>query len=228
MTYVLPILMLLVGVAIGAVAAWFVMRARIEQAVERARGATETERATLAERLGGREQMIAQLQAAIAQADRNAADFQQKLTRLSEERATFATQLASERKVAEEKLALFNQAEQKLTDAFKALSADALKSNNQSFLELAKTSLEKLQEAAKGDLEKRQQAIGAIVLPVKESLEKVDAKIQALETARAAAYTGLSTQLQSLVDTEKQLRTETASLVKALLAPNVRGRWGEM
>ena len=88
-----------------------------------------------------------------------------------------------------------DQAEQKLTDAFKALSAEALKSNNQSFLDLAKTSLEKLQEAAKGDLEKRQQAIGAIVEPVKLSLEKVDAKIQALETARAAAYGSLSQQL---------------------------------
>ena len=79
------------------------------------------------------------------------------------------------------------QAEQKLTDAFKALSAEALKSNNQSFLDLAKTSLQTLQDAAKGDLEKRQQAIGEIVEPVKLSLEKVDAKIQALEASQAAS-----------------------------------------
>jgi DNA recombination protein RmuC len=228
MTYVLPLLMLLVGIAIGVAAAWLVMRLRIEQAAERARGALETERATLAERLGGREQMIAQLQTAVAQSGRDTADFQHKVTQLAQERAQLATMLQKEREHAAEKLALFNQAEQKLTDAFKALSADALNTNNQSFLKLAEASLKAFQETAKGDLEKRQQAIGAIVQPVKESLEKVDAKIQALETARAAAYTGLSQQLQSLVDTEKQLRTETASLVKALRAPNVRGRWGEM
>jgi DNA recombination protein RmuC len=228
MTYVLPLLMLLVGIAIGAAAAWLVMRLRIEQAAERARAAIETERATLAERLGGREQMIAQLQTIVAQAGRDAAESQHKFTQLAQERAQLATMLQKEREHAAEKLVLFNQAEQKLTDAFKALSADALNTNNQSFLKLAEASLKAFQETAKGDLEKRQQAIGAIVQPVKESLERVDAKIQALETARAAAYTGLSQQLQSLVDTEKQLRTETASLVKALRAPNVRGRWGEM
>ena len=64
-----------------------------------------------------------------------------------------------------------------LADAFKALAAEALKSNNQSFLELAKASLEKFQETAKGDMEKRQQAIHELVKPVRESLDKVDAKI---------------------------------------------------
>ncbi|HKD36689.1 MAG TPA: DNA recombination protein RmuC [Pirellulales bacterium] len=228
MTYLLPILMLLLGIAIGAAAAWLVMRLRIEQAAERARGAIETERATLVERLDGREEMIAKLQEAIAQSGRDASDFQQKVTQLAQERAQLATLLQKEREHAAEKLALFNQAEQKLTDAFKALSADALKSNNQSFLELAKTSLEKLQEAAKGDLDKRQLAIGALVQPVKESLEKVSVNIKELESARANAYGGLSQRLESMLETENKLRTETASLVKALRAPNVRGRWGEM
>jgi DNA recombination protein RmuC len=228
MTYLLPILMLLVGVALGAAAVWLLLRARIEQATERARGAIEAERATLVERLDGREQTIAQLKTTADQATRDAADSQQKLTHLAQERTQLHTMLQKEREHAAEKLALLSSAEQKLTDAFKALSAEALKSNNQSFLDLAKTSLETLQEAAKGDLEKRQQAIGAIVEPVKLSLDKVDAKIQALEASRASAYGSLSQQLTSLVETEKQLRVETASLVKALRAPNIRGRWGEM
>jgi DNA recombination protein RmuC len=228
MTYIFPILMLLIGVALGAAAVWLLLRARIEQAAERARGAVEAERATLVERLDGREQTIAELKTAADQATRDAAEAQQKLAHLAQERAQLVTMLQKEREHAAEKLALLGQAEQKLTDAFKALSAEALKSNNQSFLDLAKTSLQTLQEAAKGDLEKRQQAIGAIVEPVKLSLEKVDAKIQALEASRASAYGSLSQQLTSLVETEKQLRVETASLVKALRAPNVRGRWGEM
>ena len=93
---------------------------------------------------------------------------------------------------------------------------------------MPKHRLPRVQEAAKGDLDKRQQAIGAMVTPVKESLDKVDAKIQALEAARAGAYSGLSEQLQQLIKNEKDLRLETGKLVTALRAPNVRGRWGEM
>ncbi|MGA2621498.1 MAG: DNA recombination protein RmuC [Thermoguttaceae bacterium] len=139
-----------------------------------------------------------------------------------------AAMLDHERRQAEEKLALLHEAQQRLADAFKALASDALRSNNQSFLDLAKATLEKFQESAKGDLERRQQAIQELVKPVKESLEKVDSKINDLEKARAGAYSGLTEQVKSLLETQKQLQSETSNLVKALRAPHVRGRWGEM
>jgi DNA recombination protein RmuC len=63
---------------------------------------------------------------------------------------------------------------------------------------------------------------------VQLSLEKVDGKIQALENARSAAYAGLTEQVRSLLDSQTALRAETGNLVKALRAPAVRGRWGEM
>ena len=97
-------------------------------------------------------------------------------------------------------MAVVNDAQQKLSDAFKALAAEALKSNNQLFLELANATLEKFQESAKGDLEKRQQAILELVKPVKESLDKVDSKIGELEKARAGAYSGLTEQVKSLME----------------------------
>src|ERR1044072_1362828 len=75
------------------------------------------------------------------------------------ERAVLQTRLEEERKAHQEKLTLLNNAESKLADAFKALSADALRSNNQSFLDLAKQNLEAFQQTAKGDLERRQTAI---------------------------------------------------------------------
>jgi DNA recombination protein RmuC len=119
-------------------------------------------------------------------------------------------------------------ARQNLSDAFKALSADALKSNNQAFLELALASLEKYQVVAHGDLEKRQTAIQEIVKPLSESLGKVEKEIQELERNRAGAYAGLSEQVKSLVDTQARLQAETANLVNALRAPQARGRWGEI
>ena len=228
MDYLLPILMLLIGVALGAAGIWVVLRARIEHAAERARGAADSERATLVERLEGRERIIAELKAAAEQINELNFGAQKKLVLLSQEKVELATTLQNERKQTAEKMALLAEAEQKLTNAFKALAAEALNTNSQSFLHLAKTTFDAAQESAKVDLESRQKAIGAIVEPVKLSLEKVDAKIQQLEIVREGAYRGLSTQLQSLVETEKQLRTETASLVKALRAPSIRGRWGEI
>jgi DNA recombination protein RmuC len=117
---------------------------------------------------------------------------------------------------------------QETESAFKALSADALARNNQAFLELARATLAQTQEAARGDLEMRQQAIVELVAPVRNSLDKVDSKIQELEKARAGAYAALNEQVRGLAETQSQLRAETGKLVTALRTPGVRGRWGEI
>lgn len=143
--------------------------------------------------------------------------------------AGLESRLAEERKSAGEKLALLNDAQIKLADAFKALSSDALQSNNKSFLELAKTTLETFQQGAKSDLEARQKAVDELVKPLRESLEKVDGKIGELEKSRVGAYAALNEQIRGLVETHlPRLQTETANLSKALRQPVVRGRWGEI
>ncbi|MBP2669427.1 MAG: rmuC [Deltaproteobacteria bacterium] len=142
--------------------------------------------------------------------------------------ATLEERLQGQERLAGEKLALLNEAREKLREAFQALSSEALRSNNQAFLDLARQSLGTFQEGARGDLERRQQAIDALVRPVRESLQKVDEKIGELEKARAGAYAAIAEQIRSLTDTQARLQTETANLVKALRAPTVRGRWGEI
>jgi DNA recombination protein RmuC len=159
-----------------------------------------------------------------AECERLRAGAQEKAMRL----AALEAQSAEERKGAAERLALLEDARKQLEDSFHAISAEALRKNNQSFLELAKETLGTFQESAKGDLEKRQQAISEIVTPVRESLAKVDVQINELEKHRAGAYESLHAQVKSLLETQHQLRAETGNLVKALRAPNVRGRWGEV
>ncbi len=142
--------------------------------------------------------------------------------------ARLETMLEKEREAAGEKLRLLERAQMELSDAFKALSSEALRSNNASFLHLAKATLERFQETARGDLERRQQAIGELVKPLAESLDKVDRKIQEIETARAAAYGSLTEHLRGLAASQANLERETVKLVGALRSPAARGRWGEM
>lgn len=128
----------------------------------------------------------------------------------------------------EENLEFAKKSSEELKESFKALSHDALEKNNQTFLDLAKTSLEKFQEGAKGDLEKRQASIDSMVKPVKETLGKLDEGIHKLEKERKGDHASLKAQVDSLMDAKKDLTKETANLVKALRTPLARGRWGEI
>lgn len=142
--------------------------------------------------------------------------------------ASIEAQLDGERRSADERLAILGRAEAALRDAFRSLSADALRSNNESFLQLARESLGRFQQAAQEDLAGRQRSIGDLVTPVQEVLRQIDVKLQAVEKERIGAYAALHEQVRSLAATQQQLQSETAGLVKALRAPQVRGRWGEI
>jgi DNA recombination protein RmuC len=149
-------------------------------------------------------------------------------TELVAGKARLESALESERKTSNEKMELVTRASEELRNAFKAMASDALKNNNLSFLVLAKESLERFQAEARGDLENRQRAVADMVAPVRDSLNKVDEKIQQMEVARGDAYGELRAQVQSLIKTQKELQSETGNLVRALRTPNVRGRWGEI
>ena len=136
--------------------------------------------------------------------------------------------LEAERASATEKLALVEDAQRKLTDTFRALSADALDRNARSFLDLARGTLEQSQERARGELDARTRTIDAVVEPLKASLDRVDGRIQELERVRSEAYGALAEQVRSLARTQLSLQSETANLVRALRQPAVRGRWGEI
>ena len=147
-----------------------------------------------------------------------------QLKQKEEECRTFLTN----QMIAEEKLLILLKTEEQLKTTFRALSSEALETNNRSFLDLAKTSLEKFQEGAKGELEKRQTAIAELFNPVKEGLQRLDQGMRQIEKERRGDQESLKTQIQSLFENEKMLKQETSNLIKALRSPLTRGRWGEI
>ncbi|MDX2478757.1 MAG: DNA recombination protein RmuC [Desulfuromusa sp.] len=171
--------------------------------------------------------LIARLQAG-QQLHQQLTNEQSEREKLLQQVARFEAQLEAERHASEEKLHFMEENRQQLEKNFQALSAQALAANNQSFLDLATSTLGTFQQQAKGDLEARHQAIGQLVQPLKESLLKVDGKIEQLEQARSGAYARLDEQLKSLLNSQVKLESETGNLVRALRTPAVRGRWGEI
>ena len=143
-------------------------------------------------------------------------------------KAALEATLASERRNTEEKVQLLTQAGEEMRTQFESLAARALQNNNANFLDLAKATLERQQSEAKGELEKREQAVKTLVEPITESLKQVDKQVRELEEKRAHAYGTLSTQVASMLETQRALQTETGNLVKALREPQARGRWGEV
>jgi DNA recombination protein RmuC len=108
---------------------------------------------------------------------------------------------------ATEKVAALNEARERLTTEFKALASDALSRNSDEFIKRAGETL---------------------VKPIRESLDKVDTKIVALENARKEAYGSLSEQLKGLASTSASLQSETTKLSRSLRSTSTAGRWGEI
>lgn len=134
----------------------------------------------------------------------------------------------SEAAAASARLEAEQSAGHTLRDTFTALSAEALKSNNESFLQLARTELEQKQQAVAADLAGRQTEIAGMVQPLRESLGRITEHLQQFDRERIKSATALTTELRAVSETQERLRRETEGLVRALKSPNQRGRWGEI
>jgi DNA recombination protein RmuC len=131
-------------------------------------------------------------------------------------------------RAAAEKAELLDTAEARLRDTFQALSAEALRSSSTSFLELATERFGRLHLLSQKDLEQRATAVEGMVRPLAETLTRVQEKLQEAENNRLATHNTLAEHLRAVQETQLRLRDETTNLVKALRAPSVRGRWGEI
>lgn len=114
-----------------------------------------------------------------------------------------------------------------LRDAFRALSAEALKQSQPEFLRLANETLAKFNESAKGDLAQRQEAISTLVKPLEEQLKIYQQRLAQSETTQATTLGEVSKHLSTLAQQSLALSTETLQLRRVLSSSQARGRWGE-
>jgi DNA recombination protein RmuC len=158
-------------------------------------------------------------------------DFKALRTVLSNEQAARVkaeTELKEAGQRLAEERALIEDAQKKLSDTFQALAATSLSANNDAFMKLARTTLDKALTEAKGDLGAKEEAIKGLVTPIAETLKVFEEHVRGLESTRQQAYTSLEEHLKTLTASQDLLQKETGNLATALRAPQVRGRWGEM
>ena len=191
--------LLLAGAAIGGAVGWFIARSHFGARVLAEGGALES-------RLHAAEAVQDELRKQVSAGELEISGLRVALDAETVGRAQAEARLGDQ---------------QRLADSFKALSSDALRTNNEAFLQLAREALNAVISDARGDLNRREEAIGTLVKPLGDTLTRYEAALREIERAREQAYGGLKHELESL-------SRETGTLVTALRTPQVRGRWGEI
>jgi DNA recombination protein RmuC len=142
--------------------------------------------------------------------------------------AALQSALDRERAVHAERIKAYDEAGTRLRDTFQALSAEALKQNNEQFLSLAEVRLQQTRTEAAADIDARKQAIEHLLTPLQKTLEQVDREIKDAERRRVESGAQLVQRIAALDLMGQNLRDETRRLTDALKRPGVRGRWGEL
>ena len=150
------------------------------------------------------------------------------LDALQAEAQRLRLQLELEKERHAEKLESIEAVSLQLQQTFSSLSQQALQSNNENFLRLAKEKLSQYQIQAEASLEKKEKAIETLLAPINEALKQTESQIRAIEKDRKESFGSLTQHLKQINESQSELRTETQNLVQALRRPEVRGQWGEL
>lgn len=210
----------------GVVAVWMLRQKNMEVAFSKQQ--EQLQQSLWQERIDEREKRLVELRQEHLQLQQVNDQLRSEVAQLRDRYVHSESQREAQVTALQEKVELLKKAEEILGNTFKALSAEALKANNQSFVEMANLNLQRFQELASKDLQSRQETIQSMVDPLKQSLVNVNEKIETLEKARVGAYVGLTEQIKTLLASQSKLEGETSQLSRALRSPSVRGRWGEM
>lgn len=136
--------------------------------------------------------------------------------------------LKAQVKLDDEREQVLRLATERLTRTFDDLANAQFQSHTETFLKLARENLGVHHEKAKGELAAREQAIESLLRPIRDTMQRTEAQLQALDKDRREAHGSIKAELEALAATQQALSAETRNLVRALRRPEVRGQWGEI
>jgi DNA recombination protein RmuC len=137
-------------------------------------------------------------------------------------------ELVSQQRAHDERVRLLAADQERLSDRFRSVAADALAQNNEQFLALADQRLRATQQTHAVEVAEREEAVRQLVEPLSRTLAEVRAELGTAERARLTGQSALAEQVRAMREASDLLRGETADLVTALRSSGVRGRWGEL
>jgi len=227
----MPVLTMIIGISIGAVAAYVVMRVRLNACNVQLCEARAQAQQLRGERDGAQNDVTA-LRDRLADDQQNAYDqvtaVRSELAEANTAVATAQTTLTTQRNAHEERLGELRAIEGRIDDRVKAATAGALKDTTPQLVAIAKAQLGKERAEAKAEIDAEHRRVGELFGSVDKTLTRVAGKLDEIERERITGREQLASQLQTMRQSQTELMAGTQALVGALGRPHVRGRWGEI
>ncbi len=203
-------LFLIIGILIGAFIIWLLMRRQLQQqqqdnATVKQALAVESERVQQKDtRL---DELKCELERSLSKNQSQQSDLEQYKINLAE----LNTTLLEERKQSEEKLAMLQQAEQKMAEAFENLSNRILEEKSKKFTDQNK------------------QHIGEILNPLREQLGDFRKKVEDVYEKETKDRLSLFHEITHLKSLNEKMSQDAINLTNALKGESkTRGDWGEV
>jgi len=207
---------LVVGLLLGSVAAWYLLKAKIapyEEAARRFEEDLNAERTKFSELQAERGRLTLRAEQA-DDLEKRAEERAARIAELEGDQREQEARIAEREKNLQDKIELIDE---HLKTAFATVSAQALTNNNTSFITLAETKFDE-----------REKAVKNLVNPINEALKDLKTHVNTVEKKFIEDYGGVKEQLTQVTTSTESLRKETAQLVNALGKTSKRARWGEM
>lgn len=199
------------GLVVGGVLAAALLRGRIALAAERARMEAEAGLAPLTERARLLEEERQSLRAANVELAARAEGWREALEKTRAERSVLVERLGAERRQAQDKIDLLQQAREALSDQFKSLAAEILEDKSKRFTE------------------QNQANIGALLDPLRLRLQEFQGKVEEVYVQEGKDRSALAEQVRQLMELNRALGQDAKNLTRALIGSvKAQGNWGEL
>lgn len=236
------LLMLLLGLSLGGLVVWLLLRGRRELALSEGRAESETERRVLAEqlrtavrdidelrgRLTGAEGRVVALQNESSERARELARLTERVARSAEiEADLISTQrLAAELKVRVAELSTTLTQERGQSQEKLALLNEAREQLSHQFKSLAN---EILDEKSRKFVEQNQINLGHLLNPLQERIQSFQSKVEEVYVNESKDRSALAEQVKMLTQLNNTLSQDTQNLTLALKGDRkAQGNWGEI